>query len=166
MTSTTSMDKATQPRPWRLVWVIGSGVVLSIAIVGLAVLALPYLTPGRVEGDGFLRQRGGDVITCASSQVWLFRLTEDEKAGLLSSTILLPDEIQRRFRDKDEPLATTVCGVDGRFIFDDVPHGTYGVVTTVEWLAGDRTQGGDVYGIVEVSPKDPIGRSYVIYSVE
>ena len=131
---------------------------------GLGIEVTPAL--GRVEGDGFLRQRGGDVVTCAGSQVWLLRLTEEERAGLLGSMILLDGDIRRRFRDKDEPLATTVCGVDGRFVFDNVPHGTYGVVTTVEWLAGDDTQGGDVYAIFEVSPEGPIGRPRAVYSLE
>ena len=48
----------------------------------------------------------------------------------------------------------------------NVPHGTYSAVTTVEWLAGDETQGGDVYGIVEVSPTEPIGRAQAISLVE
>ena len=166
MTSTppTTAKVARRRPPWAVI--VGSGVVLSITILGLAVLALKYPALGRVEGDGFLRQRGGDVVTCAGSQVWLLRLTEEERAGLLGSMILLDGDIRRRFRDKDEPLATTVCGVDGRFVFDNVPHGTYGVVTTVEWLAGDDTQGGDVYAIFEVSPEGPIGRPRAVYSLE
>ena len=163
--TTTTTDKVTRRRPpWAVI--IGSGVVLSITILGLVVLALRYPALGRVEGDGFLRQRGGGVVTCAGSEVWLLRLTEEERAGLLGSMILLGGDLRGRFRDKSDPFATAVCGVDGRFIFDNVPHGTYGVVTTVEWLAGDETQGGDVYAIFEISPEESIGRPRAIYSVE
>ncbi len=166
MTSTPSTTAKGAQRRSRWSVIIGSGVLLSITILGLVFLALKYPTLGRVEGDGFLRQRGGDVVTCAGSQVWLLRLTEEERGGLLGSMVLLGGDIRRRFRDKDAPFATTVCGVDGRFVFDNVPHGTYGVVTTVEWVAGDETQGGDVYAIFEVSPEGPIGRPHAVYSLE
>ena len=141
MTSTPSTTTKVARRRPRWSVIVGSGVVLSITILGLAVLATQYSAPGRIEGDGFLRQRGGDVVTCAGSQVWLLRMTEEQTAGLLGSMVLLGADIRQRFRDKDEPFATTVCGVDGRFVFDNVPHGTYGVVTTVEWLAGDESKG-------------------------
>ena len=115
------------------------------------------------------------MVTCAGSPVSLLRLSGDADAEsvreALARSLLARSELASMADDPtairtDDPLlATAVCDVDGRFAFDDVPYGTYGVQTHVEWLVGDEDQGGSVYAIFEISQEQPIGRPQAILSL-
>ena len=108
----------------------------------------------RVEGSGLLRQRGGDVVTCAGRTVWLVPNVpffawgvENEELAALES----------------EFVRTTACDAQGFFYFDSVAAGRYFVGTTITWeiptdnlieiAMGLNIEGGNVFVPVVVGPE-------------
>lgn len=87
-----------------------------------------------IEGQAFLKTRGGDVKYGAGNNVyllphtphtfaWLTRVISDLKNAPSLNPVV--DSVTRR----------TVASGDGRFRFENVPAGQYLVVTTVTWGA-------------------------------
>lgn len=114
----------------------------------------------RLEGSGFLRQRGGDVVSCAGSSVWLmpstpfFRWASEHPRGTIAGVLSRPDVI--------EYVREATCDVEGRFEFVDLPDGTYLAGTIVTWevpggppLYISSTQGGTVFAGVIVDSEGP-----------
>lgn len=105
-----------------------------------------------VEGEAFLKTRGGDVKTCAGNQVLLVPdspyararmklLFGSEEGGLLGSHRSFaqlaaedPDFARARFK--------TTCTSTGRFKFGALTAGRYYLITTVTWSAVGQTWGG------------------------
>lgn len=100
-----------------------------------------------VEGQAFLKTRGGDVKYGAGNTVllipnvphtfdWYTRITSSNP----NSAGVLDDRATALIRK-------TVAGGDGRFKFENVPAGPYLILTTVTWETGASymgTQGGYV----------------------
>jgi hypothetical protein len=116
---------------------------------------------GVVSGQGFLRQNGGGVVTCAGSDVRLipvtrystarmqmiFRNTEAGYGPALSMTAPEdpPVEYVRQTRQ-------ATCDAQGNFRFEGLPPGEYFVTTRVQWMVGYATQGGTLMRRVTVAP--------------
>lgn len=101
----------------------------------------------RIEGNAFLRQRGGGIVTCAGETVRLvplggfakryFRLRYVEQKPATVDFFDAPSY--------NEHVRETRCDSDGRFSFTRVAPGDYFVETTVSWyLSSLGTQGGDI----------------------
>lgn len=101
----------------------------------------------RIEGNAFLRKRGGDVVTCAGEAVRLvplgrfakkyFRIRYIEKKPAALDVWDAP-----AFHDH---VRTTRCESDGRFLFTRVAAGSYFIETKVSWHVYDLgSQGGDI----------------------
>lgn len=105
-----------------------------------------------IKGNAFLRQRGGGVVTCAGSQVYLVPGTDYAKqrfAALYSGDgntginrrridpIFVPDSAEYKASVK-----TTKCDAQGNFVFDRVADGTFYLTTVVNWQVGGVNQGG------------------------
>lgn len=108
-----------------------------------------------IEGSGCLRQRGGDVVSCAGSPVWLIPDTPFFQWASDQSRIALGRALSRP--EVTEYVREATCDVDGRFTFDDVPAGAYLAGTVVTWevpggppLYISSTQGGPVFTSVDV----------------
>lgn len=100
-----------------------------------------------VEGQAFLKTRGGDVKYGAGNTVllipnvphtfdWYARITSTNP----KSAGVLDDRASALIRK-------TTAGGDGRFKFENVPAGPYLILTTVTWETGSSylgTQGGFV----------------------
>lgn len=111
-----------------------------------------------VEGSGFLRQRGGDVVSCAGSSVWLvpdtsyFQWASGQDRFTVQEALLNPEVT--------EYVRTESCDVEGRFSFTQVPNGEYLAGTIVTWEVfddnpfTDDTQGGIVFVPVSVESDD------------
>ena len=99
----------------------------------------------RIEGNAFLRQKGGGVVTCAGEAVRLvplgqfakryYRIRYIEKKGAALDVWDAPAF--------NEHMRTTRCESDGRFLFTGVAPGDYFIETTVYWHV-HSAQGGDV----------------------
>jgi hypothetical protein len=104
----------------------------------------PYLEAGTntVQGQAFLRQQGGGVVTCAGSEVLLLPATAyfrevftDVRRGLrpiINDPGTIHDHVTRR----------TVCDVAGHFEVNHLPDGGWFVMTAVTWIVGGARQGG------------------------
>ena len=115
-----------------------------------------YDQPGNatIRGQGFLRQRGGTVVTAAGSSVYLNPSTsysaEWYTCALAGVALQPPDERAAKY------VRQAQADAEGRFTFRDLPAGEYFVLTSVSWDApvgykgGMVTQGGVVGSLVVV----------------
>jgi len=117
---------------------------------------------GRVDGQAFMRQAGGDVVTAAGEEVVLRPWTPYHAARIAA---LFPSGktnniLALRQVANDDPRVTefqrrTIADAEGRFSFDGVAPGEYYVSTVVRWIApgpyGGTPQGGAIYERVTIS---------------
>ena len=119
-----------------------------------------------VKGNAFMRQQGGGVVTCAGEEVTMIPATAyaqlrmqyvygNTKSGVVKYMPNVeffpnPDEYQNLTR-------RTRCDSQGNFLFERVADGDFYFVTSVNWQAGNTSQGGfimlrsDVKGSATVS---------------
>lgn len=98
-----------------------------------------------ITGQAFLRQRGGEVVTCAGSPVlavpvgyYFDRLTVESLPGL--------------HPDAQLAIRRTTCDATGNFRFSKLPAEKWRIVTKVSWETADRfspIQGGIVSRVVD-----------------
>ena len=99
-----------------------------------------------IEGQAFMKTRGGDVKYGAGNQVLLMPYSAQSfdwyRARLATQD---DDRVPRMDPALQALVRTTVAGGDGRFKFENLPAGSYLVVTSVMWETGASyagTQGG------------------------
>jgi hypothetical protein len=103
-----------------------------------------------IRGNAFLRQRGGGVVTCAGSPVFLVpatayarerieRIYGERTITTLSNPIFEPDPSEYRATTKN-----TKCDAQGNFVFERVADGEFFVTTQVLWEIAHTVQGGAV----------------------
>lgn len=114
-----------------------------------------------ITGQGFMRQLGGGVVTCAGEQATLIPATAyatarmrilygNVEAGrrpltMMSAPEEAPPEYLRLTR-------TSTCDAQGNFRFDNLPPGQYFLTVPVRWVAGSAPQGGTLMRRVTVAP--------------
>ena len=123
-----------------------------------------------VSGSAFARQRGGGVVSCAGSDVWLlpdtpfFRwattrvVTTDTTTSALiggGADTSADWPIATRLQDTMEYARQSQCDIDGRFRFPAVPAGRYFVATVITWTVGTQ-QGGVALEPVMVTNQDTL----------
>lgn len=103
-----------------------------------------------INGQAFLRQNGGGVVTCAGQPVFLMpetpyfeELFSIMRRGRLPATA--PGEGAK------EIARQTMCDAQGDFVFTKVPAGPWLVTTAVSWTVGYQQQGGGLLKTIEVS---------------
>lgn len=116
-----------------------------------------------IRGNGFLRQRGGGVVTCAGSEVVLVPATyyARERIAYLYGTggmnrqrlnpVFVPDPPEYRTITKK-----TRCDAQGNFTFERVADGDFFVTTGVHWQVGGANQGGPIMSRARVSGGESI----------
>ena len=128
-----------------------------------------------VEGSGFLRQRGGVVVTCAGEAVTLTlsyaKTAYEREWESLSGAVKRLTELDPAyvaFREelrKSKRTIWTTCDVQGRFRFANVPSGNYEIETTVEWYVpsqyGGSTEGGKIKNVLSI-PEGSEGQTYSV----
>ncbi|PHY20906.1 hypothetical protein [Caulobacter sp. BP25] len=124
----------------------------------------------RIEGQAFLKTRGGSVKTCAGNEV---HLVPDSPYGRYRMQLLYGNleggfvgpNLTLAQRAAVEPefqkyVRTAVCDAEGRFSFSRLPEGRYYIIATVAWEAatgwGGRleVQGGGVMKSVSLANDD------------
>jgi hypothetical protein len=106
----------------------------------------PYAQTGAntIKGQGFLRQQGGGVVTCAGSTVLLMPATSFFR------------EFINHYRSGRNPelggvgvdpglramIKQSQCDAQGNFAFSSLPDGRWFVVTEVKWTVRYAQQGG------------------------
>ena len=135
------------------------------------------LKPGKntIKGEAFLRQLGGNVITCAGYNVYLIPATDyaqermsvlyNSKEGGFNPVIhmipftdmssvkstntynFIPDETKYHQLNK-----STICNADGQFEFLNIADGTFYITTTVFWIdLQNRPNGGALSKKITIS---------------
>ena len=114
----------------------------------------PYTQLGSntIKGQGFMRQQGGGVVTCAGSAVYL-----------MPATSFFGEAIDYVRRGNDPQVAAKIdpayksmlkqsqCDAQGNFSFTKLPTGAWFVMTEVKWTVGYSGQGGTLMQQVSVA---------------
>ena len=113
----------------------------------------PYMQKGNntIKGQGFLRQQGGGVVTCAGSEVLLLPATP-----FFRESINILRTGKKPISEKLDPASKTMIkrsqgDAQGNFTFNEVPDGDWFVVTQVKWMVGYRPQGGSLLKEISVA---------------
>lgn len=111
----------------------------------------------RIQGQAFMRQVGGGVVTAAGEKVGLFvatPYTEEAFATVKSGQSIDQSTDTLNFK---QYIKTTTADAAGNFEFDQIPPGDYVVVTKVAWQVpqgryGMSDEGGVLDQKVTVAP--------------
>ena len=104
---------------------------------------------GVITGEGFLRQRGGGVVTCAGSPVSLLPNTQYFRQFVkksLNNRYLSPLLRTKRHitAEMKSVIRETYCDAQGKFTFYNLPSENWIIMTNVSWDVGYRQEGGDI----------------------
>jgi hypothetical protein len=110
-----------------------------------------------IQGNAFMRQQGGGVVTCAGNEVFLTPDTDYSKERMVaiygSSEIGLsqrPIQFIPDIKAYKDLVKKTQCNSQGNFKFEKVADGTFYVVTSVLWQVANSPQGGNLMKKVSV----------------
>jgi hypothetical protein len=118
----------------------------------------------RVEGQAFLRQSGGSIVTCAGTEVELL----PDTAYVVSALTILEKGGKADLGEHTGEISRlgavrkATCDAQGNFVFDRLPTEDWIVVSSVTWNAGDEGQGGIL--IKDASTKTGSSSTKVILS--
>jgi hypothetical protein len=113
-----------------------------------------------IEGNGFMRQQGGGIVKCSGEKVYLVAsgTYSRERMHTLYEIFIPGETSSNRMRDIDDPdpryvkdQRKTVCDVDGKFRFEDLPEGTYFINTRIIWKVGENHWGGNLSQQIDLS---------------
>ena len=110
-----------------------------------------------VSGSAFIRQKGGGIVSCAGFEVGLFPQSSyaDERLSYIYSNLNKGFNINRSIDSSDhrylDDSRKTICGVDGKFKFTNLPNGVYYIVTKVAWQVGYSNQGASLFQKVDLT---------------
>jgi hypothetical protein len=105
----------------------------------------PYTEPGgsSVIGQGFLRQQGGGVVTCAGNRVIMMPATSFYQVWVMifrrGKTPQIQDPVNPVWRSA---IKVSQCDAQGNFSFAKLPKGAWFVATFVQWIVAGVEQGG------------------------
>ena len=151
-----------------------------LALSGCAGLPIPYTTvtsfnpdettslladgKNTINGNAFMRQNGGGVVTCAGATVALIPATEYAAERITAIYGNSFEGISRKnVIFKPEPIGyekfrkTTTCDSLGNFQFESVADGEFFVITRVTWMVGNyNPQGALMMKSVKVTNKQTL----------
>lgn len=115
-----------------------------------------------INGESFLKTRGGEVKTCAGNRVQLVPVSAYSTERVVALYGNSDSGFFGRYhRQIDDPvpsytnnILTAVCDSKGEFSFDNVPIGEYYLTTLVSWESSDYVfEGGALMKKVQVNEK-------------
>lgn len=114
--------------------------------------AQKQVAPGKnkVEGNAFMRQMGGGIVTCAGSEVMMTPATEyarqrivtlygNDKTGFTGPK---PFQFSPDYPEYHDLTLKTMCNSQGNFEFNNVADGDFYLHTYVQWAVAGQLQGG------------------------
>lgn len=108
-----------------------------------------YMQQGSAEivGQGFLRQKGGGVVTCAGSKVLMFPATPFFQE--IFDNMIAGRRVDFKGVGKVDPAYQSIvkqaqCDAQGNFMFSQLPSGSWFVLTEVKWFVGTYPEGGSL----------------------
>ena len=132
----------------------------------------PYTEPGEnsIKGQGFLRQQGGRIVTCAGNRVTMIPATSFYREWvMLVRAGKDPQMIEKFGPAYSSVIKQSQCDAQGNFSFAKLPNGAWFVTTSVHWTVALVAQDGGMLmrevtlsnnGAIQVllTEKDFIGR--------
>ena len=120
---------------------------------------------GKVEGNAFLSRRDGMLVKCSGQEVGLVpvgtysteivtKLYRNVNGGYNTAGLgrVSIDTQSQDYLEYMQDNRRTVCDVDGKFVFENIPAGEYYVYTGVFWQINDYFyEGGSMARRVKVS---------------
>lgn len=109
-----------------------------------------------IDGQAFMRQRGGGGVTAAGEPVLLLPdvpHVEQMFSEGLGHNVSKINNLDQRLKDY---VKKTTADASGNFSFQGLSAGKYIVATRVRWQAGDIGQGGDLMERVTVKPSERV----------
>ena len=114
-----------------------------------------------ITGNSFLRQNGGGIITCAGNFVYLIPKTpySSEIVSLIYGNTEsgydpyynIGVSIPNISPEYSSFIKQTVCDSQGNFVFNNIADGEYFLDTKVNWIVGNRIEGGKLMKRVNIS---------------
>lgn len=118
------------------------------------------LKPGSntIEGSALIRQKGGDIVTCAGVEVALIPVTDyatermvaiygsDQKGYRSSGNLKFEPDLPEYY----EATKRVLGDAQGEFVFSDVTDGEFYISTRITWTVGYSSQGGVLMKRVKV----------------
>lgn len=98
-----------------------------------------------IDGQGFLTQLGGGVVTCAGHPVFLTPDTPYFREIVSIAVHGNHPQFPHGSGGPEDVVRHTVCDAQGNFSFSELPDGKYIVMTEVTWEAAYAQQGGPVW---------------------
>lgn len=104
----------------------------------------PYMGKGTstLQGQAFMRQKGGGVVTCAGNIVYLAPSTpyywQKKLEAMANNNYVIDGKFKTAVRE-------ATCDAQGSFTFSDLPLGStlgWDLITKVEWDVAGKAQGG------------------------
>ena len=120
---------------------------------------LPFTAVGpyRVEGQAFLRQQGGGVVTCAGASVLVSPATDFVREVLAytraDGDLVLHKAANNAFVNLTR---TTQCDAQSNFSMSGLPAGRWIVTVVVSWQVAGARQGGTLQREVQVPTQDRV----------
>lgn len=97
---------------------------------------------GKLIGQGFMKQRGGGVVTCAGNIVVVMPATQFYRDWLVNPRFVYGAKKGEMSELAKQPVRFTICDAQGNFEATKLPEGNWLVMTDVIWQVGDEAQGG------------------------
>ena len=110
-----------------------------------------------VSGSAFIRQNGGGIVSCAGFEVLLIPKSTyaDERISYLYGNLTGGFNTYKSIDTPDYRYSSdqrkTICDVDGKFKFTNLPDGIYYVISTVSWMVGNSNQGARLFQKVDLT---------------
>lgn len=107
-----------------------------------------YLAAGTatVQGQAFLRQRGGGIVSCAGRTVTLMPTTPYfQEVADLGRGGHYPDYVYKIPKADRGVVRETVCDAQGNFVFDGLAPLNWQVMVYVGWEVNGSQQGGMLF---------------------
>jgi hypothetical protein len=114
----------------------------------------PYTLAGNngIKGQGFLRQQGGGIITCAGSPVYLMPATPFFREIIGHFRAGKNPQLGAQLDPAYKPMIKqSQCDAQGNFSFAQLPDGAWFVATEVKWIVSSLQQGGALMREVRLS---------------
>lgn len=119
----------------------------------------PYrvVGPYKFEGQAFLRQKGGGIVTCAGAPVLVAPATNFMREVLSFTRAGGNLAAQKGPGEQfNAILRTGQCDAQGNFSMAGLPPGRWIVATGVEWTVGYQRQGGMLQREVDIPTTDKV----------
>jgi hypothetical protein len=114
-----------------------------------------------IVGQGFLRQIGGTVVTCAGSTVWLMPISVMSASMVAAAqdgytlTNISPQALKYTYA-----YQANTCDAQGSFHFENIPSGEWAVLTSVFWGVPTKyniqPQGGYIYASIQLDENQSV----------